>query len=545
MSTSKTTNAAEVQRELRFLLEARYTLLWVRTDEERRAERAIASVGLQAGYRVRFWDCAAGVTDLYGKPVALDMIDSEGKPVSSDIPVQLPAAAFEAIRARKPDAKGNARELWVLRDLHQHLQEPVTVRALRNLARDLQDEVSALRQAAVVVVSPSGEVPTELRSTATVLDWPLPDREEIKTILKGALEASGSDAKNGKAQAIVEAAAGLTAEDVAGSFARSLVEHKRIDPGVIANHKKRIIERERTLAWWPPDERGLDAIGGLELLKAWVTEKRSTLAPGAKEFGLRAPRGVLLAGVPGCGKSAMAKAIPAALGDFPLLRLDMNGLKGSLMGQSEENIRRALRLADAMGRCVLWIDEVGKVLAGATNAQGGDSGVAADALSELLFWMQEHEGEAMVIGTTNEMDLPPEFIRRFDAMFFVDLPTAVEREAILAVSLRAVNRDPAAFDLKAVAKAARGFSGDEVTKLVQSGLLRAWNDGKRELATGDLIGAAEAWTPMSTTSGEKIRAMRAWAKGRAMPASIEEEAAPTPQPDQGIPVTMSSRFALS
>jgi SpoVK/Ycf46/Vps4 family AAA+-type ATPase len=228
--------------------------------------------------------------------------------------------------------------------------------------------------------------------------------------------------------------------------------------------------------------------------------------------------------VPGCGKSATAKAIPAAWGDFPLLRLDLGALKGSLVGQSEENIRRALKLADAMGRVVLWIDEVGKALAGA-QGPAGDSGVAADALGELLFWMQEHQGESLVVATTNETDLPPEFIRRFDATFFVDLPTAIERAAILAVALRQVDRQPDELIVDELVQATAGFSGDEVVKCVQGGLMRAWADEQRELQAGDLLAAARGTVPMSRSSMERIDAMRKWARGRALPASEPESEA--------------------
>src|SRR5262249_21074304 len=244
---------------------------------------------------------------------------------------------------------------------------------------------------------------------------------------------------------------GLSGDEAYNCFARSCVQHLRVDPAVVAAEKKRIVARERVLEWFDPLPGGLDAVGGLDALKTWLLGRRVAYSPKARAYGLPAPRGIVLVGMSGCGKSMTAKACATAYG-VPLLRLDLGALKSEFVGKSEQTIRRALRVIEALGRCVVWVDEIEKALEGATSGCA-DGGVSADQLNVVLTWMQERAGEAFVICTANDVSkLPPELLRkgRFDELWFVDLPNGSEREAVLASALRTHGRDKIKIDLARV-----------------------------------------------------------------------------------------------
>jgi SpoVK/Ycf46/Vps4 family AAA+-type ATPase len=288
----------------------------------------------------------------------------------------------------------------------------------------------------------------------------------------------------------------------------------------VAKEKKRVIARERVLEWFDPIPGGLDAVGGLDNLKAWLVSRRSAYSARAREYGLPPPKGAFLVGVPGCGKSLTAKAIATAWG-VPLLRLDLGGLKSKFVGESEGNLRKALSVIEVIGRCVVWLDEIEKALGGATQG-AADGGVSSDALGTILSWLQERQGGAFVIATSNDASaLPPEILRagRFDALWWLDLPTRGERGEILKTALVANGRAEVALNLGKIADACDGFTGSEIAELVPDALYRAFADNEREITTDDLLQAAQTIVPLSRTAAEKIAKMREWAAGRARPAT--------------------------
>jgi SpoVK/Ycf46/Vps4 family AAA+-type ATPase len=233
----------------------------------------------------------------------------------------------------------------------------------------------------------------------------------------------------------------------------------------------------------------------------------------------------MLVGVPGCGKSLTAKAIATAW-SVPLLRVDLGALKSKFVGDSEANLRKVFKLIEAIGRCVVWFDEIEKALQGATSGSA-DGGVSSDALGSVLSWMQERQGEAFVIATANDVStLPPELLRkgRFDEIWFVDLPTTDERAAVLSAAMRSHGRGDVAVNAAKVAKVTEGFTGSEIAAIVPDALYTAFEDGAREITTEDLVGAALTVVPLSKTAAEKITKLRDWAAGRARPASAAEAA---------------------
>ena len=502
-------NAATVNADITALLRSRRTLLWVTSRENVRVERAFVTACGDAKFPVRFWDCAAGITDDTGR-----VLEN----------AQDPSACLDYI------ARRTERCVYVLRNLHKWLGDPVTLQKLGNLQRALQGAVPNEARA-IIVLTTSSEVPAELTSVA-VIEYPLPDRAEVGWILDGVIGSLPTEAlranaaPNGQRDLAIDSAVGLTEDEITNAYAKSLVNTKRIDPALVVGEKRRVIAREKVLTYHDPDPRGLDAIGGLDLLKGWLTARRAAFSPKARAFGLPAPKGALLVGLPGCGKSLTAKAIAAAWG-MPLLRLDMGALRSKYVGESEGNIRKALQVAEAVSPCILWLDEIEKALAGSTGAQG-DGGVAADALGAVLSWMQERVGSVFVIATANDVRaLPPELLRkgRFDELFWVDLPTTVERSAIVAATLKQFDRTTDGIDLAAVAAATATFTGAEISALVPDALFAAFADGERSITTEDLITAAGTVAPLAKTAKEKIESLREWAKGRARLASSPEAVA--------------------
>lgn len=509
------TKSQEIAADVAALLRARNPLLWIVTREEARVEGYLVEGAAAAGYATRTWDVAQGFADI-GKPGSNENTDP------SDALRVIASAASEP----RPGEKGT-RRVWIMRDLPMWIAGPIGAtpcRQLRNLARSLPSTPRDFAQA-IVVLSPSGDVPPELAGHATVIEWPLPDREEIASILDATINSMPSDLKasaapNGVREEAIDAAVGLSAEEAGACYARSLVQLRKIDPKTVAKEKRRIIARERVLEWFDPLPGGLESVGGLEALKAWLLSRSSAYSPAARAYGLPAPKGAMLAGIPGCGKSLTAKAIATAWG-IPLLRVDLGALKSKFVGDSEANLRKAFNVIEAIGRCVVWFDEIEKALAGATQG-AADGGVSSDALGSILSWMQERQGQAFVIATANDVEgLPPELLRkgRFDELWFVDLPNILEREAILRAALKAHGREKLPLDLFTVAAGCDGFTGAELAALVPDALYAAFGDGGRELTLEDLEQASEQVVPLSKTASEKIEKLRKWGRERARNAS--------------------------
>jgi SpoVK/Ycf46/Vps4 family AAA+-type ATPase len=281
------------------------------------------------------------------------------------------------------------------------------------------------------------------------------------------------------------------------------------------------------LEYYAPDSI-LKDVGGLELLKAWLARREKSFTDDARKFGIPAPKGILLLGVQGCGKSLTAKAVGAQW-NLPLLKLDVGRIFGSLVGQSEENIRKAIKVAESVAPCILWADELEKGFAGMSGSGVSDSGTTARVFSTFLTWMQEKTAPVFLIATANDVTaLPPEMLRkgRFDEIFFVDLPDGAEREEIFRIHLAKRHRDVSKFKLKALADATDGFSGAEIEQVVVGALYIAYDAG-RELAQKDILSEAKSVVPLSVMMHEDIEELRTWAEMRTRPASENHDKAPS------------------
>ncbi len=466
-------------------------ILYVVTVEEARAVAACRAAADAVDANVAVWSSQRGL-----EPIAPE--------------ARTPVAAIQAV------LKAPAPFLAVLLDFHDALADPAVVRTIRDALPRLIAEGRCL-----AIVAPRLAIPDGLASETAVLRLPLPSEEELSVLLEG-IRTQGAAVIPEDRHRVLVAARGLTESQARRAFLRAL----HADPSLgqkacelVLEEKKRILSRDLGLELVETLEAA-DALGGLESFKAWMEERAQAFAPDARRFGLPAPRGVLLVGVQGCGKSLAAKVAASQLG-VPLLRLDLPRVMGAAEG-AEENLARALAAAEAVAPVAVWVDEIEKAFAGSGPGQGADSR-AARLLGSFSTWLQERAGAVFAVATANDVSrLPPELLRRgrFDELFFVDLPDAAARRAILALHLRKRSREPARFDLALLSDSCENFSGAELEQVVVGAMHRAFAQG-RDLEMSDLRRVAQDLVPLFKTYEEEIKALREWSRGRARAAGRE------------------------
>jgi hypothetical protein len=454
---------------------------------------------------------------------AISLCDAAARAFDAKAAVWSPHRGLEGIApaAKDPGAfldalvRAPSPVLAIALDFHQALRDPLVARKLRDALPALGAEGRCL-----VVVSPRLELPDGLAGEAAVVRLPLPDDTELAALLD-AVQAGLAHPKKPtpvapevRHRALV-AARGLTETQARRAFTRALRRDAALGQEgakVIAAEKKRLLARDLGLELVESSERPED-LGGLPGFKSWMEERALAFDPDASRYGLPPPRGVLLVGVQGCGKSLAAKAASASLG-VPILRLDLPRVLGNT--GAEESLHRALEAAEALAPVALWVDEIEKGFAGSSPADGADAR-AARLLGAFSTWLQERHGPVFVVATANDVSrLPPELLRRgrFDELFFVDLPDLDARREILELHLRRRGRDPEQVDVAAIAELAQDYSGAELEQVVVGALHRAYAQ-RRELETGDLRRVAQDVVPLFRTYEEQIKALREWARGRA------------------------------
>ena len=490
--------------EIDTLIRARYPLLYLVTWEEQRVEGMLAEIARTHGKDLIGWSVMQGLKGLSGAIRGVEPDETRE-----------PLAALLAI------PKLSNPSLVLLKDFHRHLEDPVNVRALRELGTTLKSAFTT-----VIVTAPRLTLPEELEKDVCVIDVPLPSKDDLMRLLRdiarvvtrskrAKIELSTEDA-----EALVSAVHGLTLSEAENAFARAIARDGRLavdDLKLLLDEKSQGIKKSGVLEYHASVETLAD-VGGLTHLKRWLDRRRHGFSDAARRFGLPEPRGLMLLGVQGCGKSLTAQAI-AASWRMPLIRLDMGRIYSGLVGSSEENLRKAIRVAESLAPVVLWVDEIEKGLAGSSGAQ--DSGVSARVFGTLLTWLQEKRAPVFVVATANRIDMmPPELLRkgRFDEIFFIDLPTEPERADILSIQLERHQRAAASFPVAELAAQTEHFSGAELQAVVVSALADAFADGV-ELEARHLVLAISETTPLAVTMAEDISRLRTWAKTRTRPAS--------------------------
>lgn len=494
----------KAERELEILIRAKYPILYVVSWEERRVESEVKGICERLNRSMHVWSITQGM-----RP-AVTRTSGPDKPTALSAELEALALAHEA-----PEYT-----VFVLRDFHHYMKDPRVSRLLRDLGQRLRG-----RSQTLILMGPVLTLPPDLEKEVTVVDFALPDAKEIEAKLDQVIDTVRDNPKvdavltEEQRELIVKSAQGLTLDEIESVFARSLVETYRFDVNAILEEKKQIVRKSGLLEYYPAESR-LKDVGGMEMLKEWLEQRTSSFTDRARDFGIPAPKGVLLIGVQGCGKSLLAKAI-AAQWNLPMLKMDVGRVFGSLVGQSEQNMRKAISVAESLAPCCLWTDELEKGFAGLGGSGVSDGGTTARVFATFLTWMQEKTEPVFLIATANDVTkLPPEMLRkgRFDEIFFVDLPDKDERAEIFSIHLRKRKRDPAVFDLDALATETKGYSGAEIEQIVVGALYRAFAKS-RELELGDLLEESRAVVPLSRMMEEEIAWLRAWAEKRTRPSS--------------------------
>jgi SpoVK/Ycf46/Vps4 family AAA+-type ATPase len=487
-------------KEIEILVRARYPILYVVSWEESRVENALIEIAKRRRKRLYMWTATSGLY-VHGAK-------------SGDNDSRQPLVVLDRIMQSQEQA------LFVLKDFHPYLKDDQVIRKLRDLVYALKLTLKTL-----ILVSPVLELPPEIEKEITVVDYELPSYDDLGALLdriRSSVEGKEGldvDLTPEDRDRVIRASQGLTLMEAENVLARSIVEAKKFDVNIIVSEKQQIIRKSQVLDYYHSSEE-VDSVGGLDILKDWLGKRTNAFGDRARQFGLPEPKGLLLLGVQGCGKSLTAKAV-ANLWRLPLLKLDVGRIFAGLVGKSEENMRKAIRIAESVAPCVLWVDEIEKGLSGAQSSGASDAGTTARVFGTFLTWLQEKTAPVFVIATANDISqLPPELLRkgRFDDIFFVDLPTLEERIEILRIHLEIRGRDASRFDLTAVAEACVGFSGAEIEQVVVAGMYDAF-DRAEELTEEDIIRACEDSIPLSATMSGKISSLRAWARLRARKAS--------------------------
>lgn len=511
MSEAAPAAPAMANPELVSYVKAGYPLLYMVTPEENRAEFEIAKVANECQREISVWSHTEGLTNL----------TSHRK---DDI--KEPVAALLKLR------DGHDGTIFVLRDMHAFFKNPPVTRHLRDIARDFKQ-----KRKTVIMLSSVNQLPPELERDVVMVNFELPTKEQIEETWsrlhltnKSIFDLKGVEITDDERDRIVQAALGLTSTEAENAFAKAIVISLRATPEtrvpiskLVMKEKANAVKKSGILEYFEPKERKED-IGGLESLKKWLEIRSQAFSKKAREFGLPMPKGILLVGLPGCGKSLTAKAASNIL-NVPLIRFDISRVFGGIVGQSEQQMRGVMQTIDRVGQCVVWIDEAEKAFAGMGGSGNNDSGVTKRVFGNFLTWMQEKSGASFVVMTVNNIEsirvAAPEMLRkgRFDEIFFVGLPSQAEREVICEIHIRKNGRDPKKFNTVQLAKASSGFSGAELEQAVIEGLYAAFYEGS-ELQNKHILRAIENTNPLSKTQADVLEGMKRWAADNAVNASV-------------------------
>ncbi|MBI5252615.1 MAG: AAA family ATPase [Desulfomonile tiedjei] len=478
-------------------IRAGYAGLSIVSPEEQRVEAIIKQVAGEVGYGLHAWSVTDGL---------LDTVNGTIKEINDPMDVLL---AIEGL----PE-----KNLILLRDFHLFLgndPNPVLVRKLKDVLHRSKTEAKTM-----LLLGCRCELPPELQREVTTLTFSLPGREELEPVLEGLLESAPQlKLKPQEREQLLEATRGLTTIEAENALALSIVETGKMVPAIIHREKAHALKQNGLLEI-VDSPVSIAAVGGLDQLKGWLQKRKTAFSKEAKAYGLPAPKGMLVFGVSGTGKSLTAKAT-ASVFDVPLLRLDVGRLFGSLVGQTESNLRLAIQTAEAIAPVCLWLDEIEKAFSGSKSSGQTDGGTSARAFGSFLSWMQEKTSSVFVVATANEVSqLPPELLRRgrFDEVWFVDLPNQQERESIWSIQIQKYGRKAREFDTTQLARVTEGLTGAEIEQVWIEAMHEAFQE-KTEPSDLTISSVLNEFVPLSKLMGEEIEGLRRWAKGRARPAT--------------------------
>ena len=502
------------QTELETLIRARYPILYIISSEEMRVQNLVEEIAKKRQKKAFEWSYSTGIV-----PAGTSIQSQKHRNAATKDPL---AALDQVIEQVEP-------AIFIFKDFHPFLTKNnfAVVRKLKEIALHLKNSFKT-----IVLVSPVMEIPTELEKEMTVLNYPLPSREDLSVLLDKIIADVKQfkqvviDLDDAGRERLLQAALGLTLGEAENVFAKIIVKDERLsgdDVNEVFAEKQQIIRKSGLLEYYATSE-GFASIGGLAVLKEWLGKRALAFSNEARAFGLPAPKGILMLGVQGCGKSLCAKAVSTQW-QLPLLRFDMGRMFGSLVGSSEENVRRAIAVAESVAPAILWVDEIDKAFAGSQGSGATDGGTTARVFGTFLTWLSEKSAPVFVVATANDISqLPPELLRkgRLDEIFFVDLPSRDERMEVFRIHINKRGRDAAGFDLAALADASRDFSGAEIEEAINSALYDAFY-AQAEITTEHVLTALGQTVPLAKTMDEQINRLRTWAEGRARNASVPRD----------------------
>lgn len=511
-------------------LKARYPLFYITTNEERRFYTFLEHFCRVNGYTCYIWDCFRGLIELETGEVA----------GGTDETIRLPNSILEYIRdessrlANDEDQLTNLKKrgkrgvIFVLLDFFRFI-DPRHRTPQWDIERRLKSLTNIDGVVSTIITGPRYAVPEVLENLVQTIDFPYPNKNEIKTVLWGAVASIEAKIPNLRESTVameedlVNAVSGLTLLEAQTAFAKSLVLHKGWDIKTLLQEKRQIIAKSGMLEFYDKTV-SIDEIGGLKNLKNWIKDRKNCFSEEAKAYGLPNPKGLLTIGMPGCGKSLTCKAV-SSLWKMPLLRLDFGKMFHSHIGASEENIRNAIKLAESIAPCIVWIDEIEKGISGVRSSGSTDGGTSSRVFSTFLTWMQEKTAPVFVVATANDYtSIPAEFLRagRFDEIFFVNIPNRTERNEIFSVQLIGKGWNPDDFDISELSQITEKYSGAEIEKAIDKAMLVGFAEDKRAITTEDIKVAIKAFKPLAEMRGDEFEGMAEWAEANCVSASLPE-----------------------
>src|SRR6266487_1415854 len=499
-----------LQTELETLIRARYPILYLITSEEMRVQNMLVEIAGKRQKKVFEWTYMSGIV-----PAGTSIQSQKNRNGATKDPL----AALDLVIDQVEPA------IFLFKDFHPFLTKNnfAVIRRLKDIALHLKNSYKT-----IVLISPVMEIPAELDKEITVINFPQPTKEDLAALLDKIiaevreLKKVQIEIDDAGRERLLQAALGLTLGEAENVFAKIMVKNQRLSGDHVNEvfaEKQQIIRKSGLLEYYAANE-DFTSVGGVSVLKDWLNKRAVAFTAEAHAFGLPAPKGILLLGVQGCGKSLCAKAV-SNLWQLPLLRFDMGRMFGSLVGSSEDNVRRAIAVAESVAPTILWVDEIDKAFAGTQGSGVSDGGTTARVFGTFLTWLSEKTAPVFVVATANDISqLPPELLRkgRFDEIFFVDLPTAEERGEIFGIHLAKRGRDTGRFDLDALVPGSENFSGAEIEQAIISALYDAFY-ARHELTTPHILEALRETVPLAKTMDEQITRFRNWAVGRARQAS--------------------------
>lgn len=504
----------DVFQKLILMIRAYYPVLYLHSYEYYRTKQKIKGIVellRREGKKVNYyqWDCVYGLVQIL--------------PDKTEIRIERMQNPLEVLAYILNSKKSGEKNIFVLDDINNHIERDEVKLMFRKIAEATNNNTHA------IILSSIYRLPAELEKYITVLQIPLPKRNELGEVLDIVAKQSKVELKTNLRNRLIDVALGMTSMEADLAYCLASVKDgfDEKSPFTVSSEKEQIIRKSGILDYFPKNE-SLKDVGGMDNLKEWLNKRQLAYDKEARDWGLKEPKGLLLLGVPGCGKSLIAKSI-ASSWNMPLLRLDVGKVFQGIVGSSEDNIRKAIATAEAVAPCVLWIDEIEKGLSGVQSSGATDGGVTSRIFSTILTWMQEKTAPVFVVATANNINqLPPELLRkgRFDEFFFVDLPSQKEKENIFSIHLQKNRQNVSSFALDILAQKAEGFNGAEIEECIKEAMFTAYVESQEtniapKLQMIHILDAIKNTVPLSKTMEKQITDLRKFAVSRAKNASKE------------------------